>query len=306
MMENKNENLTSAYISLWFVVCVWGTTPLLNKYLLNYFSPSVTLFANSLVSCLVLLLINFKHLKEFNRRSLLIAALTGTFNMTASLVQKIGLQYTTPANYAFLENLSCAVVPFAVWLMVRKKPTKLNLLTVALCLVGAFILAGVDVKGFSLSLGDALCATAGILYGVNIALTGSFSKGCRPSMFILMQMAVSTVLSFGNIFLLDCLQLVPIQCSFSPLPLLGLIGCAIIANAFCWTLRTKAIQVINPTVVAVIMPTSAIIASALSVCVGTDVLTWQLCVGGSIGFLAALLASFDELPGKKLRTRAGK
>lgn len=299
MTENKRESLSSAYISLWIVVCVWGTTPLLNKYLLNYFSPSVTLFVNSLVSCIALLLINFKHLKEFNRRSLLIAALTGTFNMLASLLQKIGLQYTTPANYAFLENLSCAVVPFAMWLMVRKKPTKLNLVTVALCLIGAFILAGVDVRGVSLSVGDALCAGAGILYGVNIALTGSFSKGCRPSMFILIQMAVSTVLSFGNIFLLDSLQLVPITYSFEWLPMLGLVGLALIANAFCWTLRTKAIQVINPTVVAVIMPTAAIITSVISVCVGTDALTWQLAVGGTIGFAAALLASFDKLPAKK-------
>lgn len=301
MVEVGKNKLTAAYLSLWFVVFIWGTTPLLNVYLIQNFSPSVSLYGYSLISFVVLLIINAKHLRQLDKKTIAVAALTGTFNMTASLLQKIGLLYTTPANYAFLENLSCAVVPFALWIMVRKKPTKLNVLTVVLCLVGVFILSGVDIQGFSFSKGELLCAAAGILYGINIALTGVYAQNVRPSLFILAQMGISTVLSFGSIFLLDAIRiggepLVKIYYTFSPLPLLALAGCGIIANAFCWTLRTKAIQMVNPTAVAVIMPTAAIVTSILSVCIGTDALSWQLVVGGSIGFAAALLASFDKVP----------
>jgi len=308
MGEAKKSKMSAAYLSLWFVVLVWGTTPLLNVYLIKNFAPSVSLFGYSLISFIVLLIINVKHLRELDKKTVAVATLTGTFNMMASLLQKIGLLYTTPANYAFLENLSCAVVPFALWIMVGKKPTKRNMLTVVLCLLGVYILSGVDIHGFSFSTGEILCAAAGVLYGINIALTGVHAKGVKPSLFILAQMGISSVLSFGNIFLLDWVKiggepLVRIYYTFSLLPLLALALCGIVANAFCWTLRTKAIQIVNPTAVAVIMPTSAIVTAILSVSIGTDTLSWQLVVGGSIGFAAALLASVGEvqLPVKQNR-----
>ncbi len=63
---------------------------------------------------------------------------TGLISAAASILQKAGLLYTTPARYAFLENLSC--------------------------LVGCFVLAGGygDVGGFGI--GEILCALAAILY----------------------------------------------------------------------------------------------------------------------------------------------
>ena len=118
-MKIQKEGLASAYISLWFVVFVWGTTPLLAVYMLRHFAPTVTSFGYSLVSCIALFFLNFKHLRELNWRSFRVALITGTVYMSAATLQKIGLQYTSPANLAFLENLSCAVVPFAMWIIAK-------------------------------------------------------------------------------------------------------------------------------------------------------------------------------------------
>ncbi len=310
-MKFEINNAPKAYAALWFVVLIWGTAPLLNNYMVQNFSPSVALFGHSLLSFLTLLLFNIKTLKELDKKCVRIAVLTGVFNMLATLLQSIGLLYTSPANYAFLENLSCVVVPFALWILVRKKPTALNIVTVVLCLVGAFILASKDMKGFSFSVGDILCGAAGLLYGINIALTGVYAKDVKPGLFIMIQMLTTTVLSFGSIFLLNGMRvngepIVGIWYNFSLLPLLVIGIYAVVVLAFCWTIRTKAIQIVNPTAVAVIMPTAAVVTSIISVITGTDALTWQLCVGGTIGFSAALLASFDELPCKKLHAGAGK
>ena len=299
-------NAPKAYAALWFVVLVWGTAPLLNNYMVQNFSPSVALFGHSALSFLTLLLVNIKSLKELDRKCVGIAVLTGVVNMLATLLQSIGLLYTTPANYAFLENLSCVIVPFLLWILIRKRPTALNLVTVALCLVGVFILSGVDIRTFAFGKGDVLCGVAGLLYGVNIALTGVYAKDVKPSLFILIQMLTATVLSFGSIFLLNGIQvggepIVGIWYTFQPLPLLVIAIYAVVVLAFCWVIRTKAIQIVNPTAVAVIMPTAAIVTSVISVLIGTDTVSKNLIVGGSIGFAAALLASFDELPIRKGR-----
>lgn len=304
-MKFQINNAPKAYAALWFVVLVWGTAPLLNNYMVQNYSPSVALFGHSLLSFLTLLLVNAKSLKQLDKKCVGIAVLTGVFNMLATLLQSIGLLYTTPANYAFLENLSCAVVPFALWILIRKRPTGLNLVTVALCLVGVFILSGVDIRTFAFGKGDILCGAAGLLYGINIALTGVYAKDVKPSLFILIQMLTATVLSFGSIFLLNGIQvggtpIVGIWYSLEPLPLLVIAIYAVVVLAFCWVIRTKAIQIVNPTAVAVIMPTAAIVTSVISVVIGTDKLSSNLVIGGSIGLLAAILASFDKLPvGKK-------
>lgn len=203
MKKFEINNTPKAYAALWFVVLVWGTAPLLNNYMVQNYSPSVSLFGHSLLSFLTLLLVNLKSLKEIDRKCVGIAVLTGVFNMLATLLQSIGLLYTTPANYAFLENLSCAVVPFALWILVRKRPTALNIITVVLCLVGVFILSGVDLRTFAFGKGDILCGVAGLLYGINIALTGVYAKDVKPGLFIMLQMLTTTVLSFGSIFLLN-------------------------------------------------------------------------------------------------------
>lgn len=305
-METDTKKVTSAYLSLWFVVLIWGTAPLLNNYMVANFSPTVALFGHSLLSFLTLLIFNIKSLKELDRKCVGIAVLTGVFNMLATLLQSIGLLYTTPANYAFLENLSCAVVPFALWIMVRKKPTVLNIITVVLCLIGVFILSGVDIRTFAFGKGDILCGAAGLLYGINIALTGVYAKDVKPSLFILIQMLTGTVLSFGSIFLLNSIHvggepIDGIRYTLEFMPIFVIAIYAVVVLAFCWTIRTKAIQVVSPTAVAVIMPTAAIITSIISVVIGTDKLSMNLVIGGSIGFVAALLASFDKLPIKKRR-----
>lgn len=308
MTENVSAGQkTAAYVMLWSVVFIWGTAPLICNYIYEYFSPTVMQFMIFAISTVSLVILDFKHLKELNRSYFAVAVPTGACNLFASLLQKIGLLYTTPANYAFLENLSCVVVLFILWGVTRKKPSKLNVLTTILCIIGAFILSGVKINaGMAISKGDALCALSGLLYGVNIAVTGINSKKFRPSLYILVQLATGAVISFFNMILLNSIEvngapIAEIKYEFLLLPILAVVFSAVVSNVLCWILRTKAMQSINTVIVSVISPTSAIVTAVLSVLIGTDRLTSNLVIGGTIGFLAAILSAFDDtkLPRRK-------
>lgn len=298
----------TAYVSLIFVVLVWGCAPSIYAILFKYFSPSMCPAIIGLSSAIVLFFFSIKNLKYINKTYFLLAIPTGFFNGAASILQKIGLQYTSDAHYAFLENLSCIVVPFLMLLFVRKKPSMLKLVACALCLVGAFILNS-DGKGFSVNIGDILCATAGILYGVNIALTGAFAKNLHSSIYVMIQMLVTSAIAFATSFALHSITVngAPIEhirFSFRFLPFAGLIVFGLVTNALCWIVRTRAMRKIDATVVSVIMPFSAIVTAVISVIRGSDDLTLELIFGGLFCFCAAVLSGFaDTLSVRKLRNK---
>ena len=198
---NKNSCL-AAYTALIFVIFIWGTSPIVNTYLYQSYTATICSAACSLVAGTSLLLICLPHLKKLNKTYFKIAVPTGIFNSVASLLQKIGLQYTTPAQYAFLENLSCVVVPVLLFIFIRKKAGFLTITASILCLIGSFILSGMSFSGAHVTLGkgELLCGLAGLLYGVNIAATGAFATKLYAPLYVLIQTWIHTLVSFATAF----------------------------------------------------------------------------------------------------------
>ena len=114
------------YLMLITVVITWGIDPVVNSHFYNYFSTSALISLATLTSTIVFFILSFKKLKYLNKDYLKIALPISALNAIACMLQRIGLQYTTPANYAFLEQLSCIIVPIAVFIFIKRKPTVLQ------------------------------------------------------------------------------------------------------------------------------------------------------------------------------------
>lgn len=294
---NKNSK-HGAYIMLWFVVFVWAILPTINKFIYEISSPTVVNTLASFIAFIALLIYCRKDLKFLNKKYFLVAIPTGFANAVGSLIQKIGLLYTTPSQYAFLENLSCITVPILMFIFIRKLPSFLTIISAILCLVGAFILCGLSFnQPMKFGLGEILCALAGIVYGFNIAGTGCFAKQLKASLYILIHMGVSTIVCLISTFVLNAVEvngapITPIYFSFKSVP--AIICLALISNVFCWILRTNSMKKINPSTVAVIMPFSAVITSVISIILGMDKVSFNLLIGGTIIFISILLSSFGD------------
>ena len=291
-----------AYAGLLFVVFVWGAAPLVSAYLYRYYTATISTAVSSLISAISLLLISLPHLKKLNRAYFKIAVPTGVFNSIAAILQKIGLQYTTPTQYAFLENLSCVIVPVLLFFLIRKKPGVLTVVASLLCLAGSFILSGMDFSTNSISFGkgEILCALAGLFYGVNIAVTGTYAKDFYAPLYVMIQIGIHTVLSFATAFALHFIKIdgVPIEPIVFPwnIKLLLLMAVeALVSSTMCWVIRLNVMRRINASAVAVIMPCSAVVTGVLSVALGMDTLTLSFGLGAGISFLAALLSSISDI-----------
>ena len=299
-LEKKHSNKIY-YAMIWFVVGVWGVSPLFADYMHHYYSASILNALIGFSAFISLLIICAKKLKYINKDLLKIAIPTGFINAVASLLQKIGLTAgATPSNYAFLENLSCVVVPILMFLFIGKKPGILKILGSIFCLGGCFVLSiDPSTSSIGFATGDILCAVAGVLYGFNIAMTGAFAKKVDSALFVLVHMFVNMVVSTITAFSLNAITIggapiEPLMFTFSPLLILAVAGVALLTNCLCWTLRTTAVKHIDATAVSVIMPLSAVVTSVVSIIIGTDILSSYLCLGAVICVGAVILCGIGD------------
>lgn len=301
-MGKVDKKVTLAYAAIIGVVFVWGVSPLVISYVLDFYTPSIYSATAALISGVALLTICVPSLKQLNKDYFKIAVPTGLFNALANLLQKIGLQYTTPTQYAFLENLSCVVVPILLYFFIKKKPGGLTILASALCLVGCFVLSGMNFSSGSIAFGkgEILCALAGCFYGVNIAATGAFAKKMNASLYVLIQTWVNVIVSFSIAIVFNAIRVggAPIEeiaFSWDIRHLLVLTGIALVSLTFCWIIRTNAMKYVSATVVAVMMPFSSVVTGMSSVAVGAEPLTLSLVIGGLLVLAACFLSSADDM-----------
>jgi len=278
------------YAALLFVVFFWGVSSVLYTYFYKFYSAAVLTGIMTFFSAIFFWVLAGKRLKKIDKKFLKVAVPICAINAFANVLNRIGLQYTTPANYAFFENVSCIVVPVMMFLFVRKKPKLIQGIAGVSCLAGCFIMCGVKLSGGSvIGIGDGLCLLAGALLGVCVAAIGAYGKDMDTILFMVVYMTayflVSVLLAVG----LDVTAIEPIKWT-GGLPMLLLAAVfGLVDVALCWLLRTMAIQHIDPVTVATVSPCYAVITGVISVCVGIDKLSAKLVIGGSVIFLSAVI-----------------
>lgn len=296
MIKNKK---TAAYLGLVFVILLWGTSPLITLYFYKFYSPTMRVAFGSLTSGLAMLLIAHKRLGELGRRYFKPAIPTGVCLGLADILQKIGLQYTTPTNYAFLENLSVVTVPLILFLLIGKKPTRTTLVAILLCLASSLVLTGLLTDGGHFGKGDILCALSGMLYGVNIAITGLYAKGVCVPLYLSIQLLTVSILGFSSTLLLGALEIEPFYFTFRLGIILLLVLFVLVSSTLGWLIRTAAMKEVDPTVVAIMMPFSSVVTVLVSILSGKDTLSPTLLIGAALGLLAIILSGLGERDPRK-------
>ncbi len=298
-LENKK---TTSYIGLSFVVLFWGFSAITSKFYLTYFSPTFGVAFSSFISALAIAIIYRKRLKNLDATYFKTAFILGLFYCVANLSQKIGLQYTTPTMYAFLENLSCVAVPIVVLILCKKLPSLLQIIGSVVCLISALVLSGLGsgAQTLNIGIGEILCAVAGVFYGINIAGTSIYTKKLDSALYIMLVLLFESAISFVasiifNFVTVNGTPIEAIRFSFDPLILISHVIITLTSSALCWIIRTNSMKHVAPTVVAVMMPFSSIITSIISVALGMDVLTINLVAGAILGFIAMVICSIGDI-----------
>ena len=289
-----------------FVVFFWGIDPIINAYFYKYYSAAVFSTILTFFAFLFFFILSIKKLKLLNRDYLKIAVPICALNAIACLLQRIGLQYTTPANYAFLDHLACVSVPIMLFVYLKKKPQWDEVTSCALCLCGCFILTGMSFSDLSLGIGDILCGAAGLLLGVCSSSIAVFAKKLDITLYMMIHTAAYFLVSLILAISLNFITVggVPMEIAkFTPSPLLLIVVAlfGLVDIAICWLCRTEAVKHIGPTTVTVVMPLCAVITGVVSVIFGMDKINQNLLIGGAIVLVALLLPTVREIISNKVK-----
>ena len=286
-----------SFIALVIIVILWGITPVIGKYLFNnnFDSPALLVAVRGLIATVIMVLfIVFTKQYKVLDKTYLICIPAGLILGTAYLFQFIGLETTTTSKNTFLESFSVIATPITLLIIIKERPSVPTIISCILCLVGAFILCGDGWDFSSLfkapSTGDILSAVAGALFGVNIAFTQVFAKNKNPFVYVSIQMAILTVISFVYSFIFER----PLLFSWDYRNILLVLFLAIFCTALCWIVRTYAVKNISATAIAVMNPMSAVIATSIAIGLGQDSFTFNLLIGALIIVASILVSSLYQ------------
>lgn len=296
------------YIMLLVAVFTWGIDPIVTSYLYRYYSAAALATLATFISAVMFLFLSRKKWHLWNRKYLTVALPICLANSLACILQRIGLQYTTPARYAFLEHLSCIIVPLLLFVCFRRKPNLPQATASILCLIGCLLLTGVGSEAFSFAIGDVLCSAAGLLLGLGIVLTAISTQGMDITLFTTVHMCTYCLSSASLMLLLNFIKvngtpMEPIAFSFSPLPLLIAMLFGVFTIGVCWLLRNEATRHLHPSLVAVIAPFSAVITAAVSVIFGLDTLSPSFVIACVLIPLSAILSGLGDRPPKEIEAK---
>ena len=131
---------------------IWGFSFVVMKDVVAVLPPAWLLGMRFLFAGALLLVILRKRVMRFcSRKVVTYGFILGVLDFTAFWLQTVGLKHTTPGINAFLTATYCVLVPFAWWLIARKRPTAFNIVAAIVAVCGIWLVS-VSSSGETLSL----------------------------------------------------------------------------------------------------------------------------------------------------------
>lgn len=175
----KNKKTIFGHLLAILTVCVWGTTFIATKYLLEYFTPIEILFFRFLIAYFALFLVYPKIFKFTNWKCELLILLGSLSSITIyQYLENIALVYTSASNVSII--VACAAFftgIFAKLFLKTEKVSLMFLLGFIVSIVGIVLITfnGSIILKFSPK-GDILALFAAILWGIYSVIVKIVSK----------------------------------------------------------------------------------------------------------------------------------
>ena len=178
------------YAMLFGCTLLWGSSFFVVKDVTEAVPPATLVGIRFTIAAALVLVFFFKRVTGHADAATVRAGLAmGAAYFLAYGAQTVGITDTTPGKNAFLTATYCAIVPFLYWFVARRRPSRLNIVCAALCLVGVGL---VSLDGdLSMRTGDVLTLVGAVFFAAQIALMGKYAGGKDVMALTFWQFAVT-------------------------------------------------------------------------------------------------------------------
>jgi drug/metabolite transporter (DMT)-like permease len=167
-MFKQDRLLLLSDLMLLLVAVVWGTSYGVVKSALVFY-PVLGLLTLRFGITFVMLSPALRSLRHADARTLRGVFIAGVLLLGIFLSETFGVLLTRASNAAFLISLCVVLTPLVEWMLLKRRPGRIEWVAVALSLFGAWLLAGDG--AVVLNRGDALILLAALLRALNVCVT---------------------------------------------------------------------------------------------------------------------------------------
>jgi drug/metabolite transporter (DMT)-like permease len=286
-----------AFWAILLIPFIWGIGFPLTHNAVAHINPGLYAFSRSLVAALTLMPFALPLIKKTDRRTLVAGLVLGIFSALNAVSQSYALSYLSSATTAFCVTLNIIFIPFIMMAMRGGKPSRLDIASVAIGLLGVYIILGPKLD--NLSIGYLWGGLAAFAIAMNICIVGKLtSKGSAINRLALgfYQMLFGTL----------ALVYFPLSQSLAPIARtevwIAIVFMGMLSTALAVYLQTRFQQRVGSTRTSVIFNLDLVFASLFGL-LNKEPLSGAQVVGGVIIFLASMLESTQSLL-KKLYSAA--
>lgn len=183
-----------AELMLIFITLIWGGTFVSIKAALSYTSPLLLMGLRFFSAFLFFILINRINPISIKRKTLRNGAILGVLMFIGYGLQTIGLNYTSASRSGFITYFYALLTPFFQFFILKKKPTRGNLIGLSLAFVGLYLITGGMGRG-ELNLGDIITLFSAVGYSLYIVCLNLLSCDDSASLTTV-QLLVTSILAF--------------------------------------------------------------------------------------------------------------
>lgn len=290
-------NRRRANLGLLLVGFLWGLGFVLTKIALNVgIEPLYMLALRFIMSALVLMIVFRKKLLKLKMRDIKRFIFLGIFLSMAYLLQTVGSQYTTVSKISFYTALNIIFVPYISWLLHKKAPSIYTYLATIVCVIGIGIIAYEPyMEILSFNKGDILVIISALFFGIQVALTGVYSKKYDVDIIVLvefMTMAVFFIFSIFIKFLIPNMSTGIRMLNSNEFLLILYMG--LISTCLCLFLQTLFQKYTNATSASILMSTESLFGPLLASVILFEHLTLNIFIGGVLIVSAVILSEIKS------------
>lgn len=283
---------TLAHLLLLAVALLWGATFTLVKSSLADITPLLFNLLRFALATAVLLLVNRRSLCSLTREHLQAGAAAGLFLALGYQFQTLGLARTTPAKSAFITGLVVIFVP-ALTLIPALRPAATpppglpSAAGAILAFAGLGLLTSPPHTSFAnlgqgIGAGDLLTLAGALGFALHLLTLARVSHTIPSGLLATLQIA------FATLFMLLTLPLEHPRATFTPLLILSLLICSVLATAAAFTVQSFAQQTLPPTHTVLILALEPVFGYLISLLILHDVLAPRALLGAAL-ILAGIL-----------------
>ena len=302
-MKNKN---TFGIIMLLITSIIWGLAFVFQRTGIDHIEPitfnAVRMSAGAIFVVIVCIIRDFKtknnkpnpNHEESCAKSTLIGGIgCGLFLTAASLIQQVGLVYTTAGKAGFITAMYMLFVPILNLIIFKIKGSAKTWISVIIGMVGMYLLCVKE--ELVLGLGDALVFICAILFAGHILWCDRFAPKSDAIKMSAIQFIVAASLSWVISFIFESPSVDKIISAIIPI-----LYCGVVSGGIGYTLQIVGQKYVAPASASLIMSLESVFAVIAGVLFINESMTLQEIFGCIILFAAIILV---QLPSKtKQRT----